>query len=161
MSLPITSTSPNIQQRQAIDRAGLSHGTLENAQRHLFRALGRPVPNRERDWATRVAAELHIARDAIARHREEVEGAGGLYDELCFEAPWLLSRIEQLIAQMRRLETQAGDLATEVERVRQGDLQPLPTIRLEAERTLLSLRELLAKEADLVWERFNEPVAQD
>ena len=105
--------------------------------------------------------ELAAAREAIAAHRHEVEAEGGLYEELCFEAPWLLSRVQQLINQLRRLEAQATDLAADVERVHQGDLQPLPAIRAEAESMLFSLRDILAKEADITWERFNEPVALD
>lgn len=148
-------------QQSAIQRAGESHGTLETAQQHLIKALGRAAPAREREWAARVSTELGEARRAIAAHRAEVEGQGGLYDELRFEAPWLLPRIQQLINQLKRLELEAEDLATEVERVRQGDLEPMHHIRAEAELIIRSLRDIMAKEADIVWERFNEPVALD
>jgi hypothetical protein len=126
-----------------------------------MRALGRAAPLRERAWARRVAEELNIARQCIAEHRAEVEGPDGLYDELRFEAPWLLARVQQLVNQLRRLEAEAEDLATEVNRVMEGDLEPLSRIRIEAELVLRSLREVMAKEADLVWERFNQPVALD
>ncbi|MEZ4492647.1 MAG: hypothetical protein R3C29_04950 [Dehalococcoidia bacterium] len=153
--------TPTDAQQQAISQTGTSHRSLVTAQNSLFRALGRAAPLREREWAARVAEALDEARRCIASHRASVEGHGGLYDELRFEAPWLLSRVQQLVNQLRRLEAEAEDLSIEVERVRQGDLEPLPRIRAEAELVLRSLREVMAKETDIIWERFNEPVALD
>jgi hypothetical protein len=134
---------------------------LRSAQDHLLKALGRAAPGRERDWAERVVAALAAARAAIKAHRDEVESEQGLYGELRFEAPWLLGRVRQLGNQLARLDSEARDLEIEVERVREGDVQGLGAIRGQAEVMLLSLRDLMAKEADLVWERFNEPVALD
>ena len=148
-------------QRQAIARTGTSHHSLTAAQEGLFRALGRAAPFRERAWAGRVGEALATTRQRIAEHRAEVEGRQGLYEELRFEAPWLLPRVQQLTNQLRRLEAEAEDLSTEVARVADGDLEPLPRIRTEAELILRSLREIMAKEADIVWERFNQPVALD
>jgi hypothetical protein len=159
--MPDTTTPLTEGQRGAIERAGASHGTLTQAQNHLYRALGRAAPGREREWADRVLNDLAAARAAIAAHRAEVEGEVGLYGELRFEAPWLLGRLRQLANQLERLASEARDLEFEVERVREGDVQPLPLIRGQAEVMLLSLRDVMAKEADLVWERFNEPVALD
>jgi len=90
-----------------------------------------------------------------------VAGDGGLYDEFRFEAPWLVPRVDQLITQLRRIEAEAGDLATEVQRVVEGDLQAMPAIRSEAERLGVMVRDLMAKEVDLIYERFNEPAALD
>lgn len=148
-------------QAGAIERAGETQHALSEAQHALYLALGRAQPNRERRWAAKVSAELQRARQAIARHREQVVGPGGLYDEVRFEAPWLVPRVEQLVAQLNRIEAEATDLAAEVERVREGDFQGLPAIRADAERMGIMLRDLLAKEADLTYERFNEPAALD
>lgn len=115
----------------------------------------------ERAWARRVADKLNRARDAIAAHRQEVEGPDGLYEELRFEAPRLLPRVHQLMTQLERIEREATDLATEVRRVEDGDLQGLPSIRGDAEHLLMSLRDVMAKESDLMFERFNEPPALD
>lgn len=151
--------TPN--QRASIDAAGRSHDALELAERSLLAALGRPQPARERAWAKRVATELQVAIDAIEAHRREVEGDHGLYGELRFEAPWLLARVRQLTSQLGRIQSEARDLVREVQRVTEGDLQGLGAIRADAERMLLSLRDLRAKETDLIFERFNEPVALD
>jgi chlorite dismutase len=148
-------------QRASIDAATRSHDKLELAERALHAALGRPQPTRERAWAQRVATELRAAIEAIEAHRREVEGEHGLYGELRFDAPWLLPRLHQLSAQLARIETEARDLTDEVQRVIDGDLQGLSAIRADAERMLLSLRDLRAKESDLIFERFNEPVALD
>jgi hypothetical protein len=148
-------------QRASIDAATRSHDALELAERALLAALGRPQPTRERAWAERVARELSAASEAIEAHRRGVEGEHGLYGELRFEAPWLLGRVHQLSAQLARIQAEARDLASEVQRVIDGDLQGLGTIRADAERMLLSLRDLRAKETDLIFERFNEPVALD
>lgn len=148
-------------QRASIDAAARSHDTLEIAERALLAALGRPQPTRERAWAERVATELKAASEAIEAHRREVEGEHGLYGELRFEAPWLLARVHQLSAQLARIQAEARDLGDEVQRVIDGDMQGLSAIRADAERMLVSLRDLRSKETDLIFERFNEPVALD
>jgi len=157
VSIGTTSAS----QRASIDAATRSHDALDLAEHALHAALGRPQPARERAWARHVATELHAAVEAIEAHRREVEGEHGLYGELRFEAPWLLPRVHQLRAQLARIEAEARDLTEEVQRVIGGDLQGLSAIRTDAERMLLSLRDLRAKENDLIFERFNEPVALD
>ena len=148
-------------QSGAIKRAEGTQHALSEAQHALYLALGRAQPARERRWATKVATALEGARGAIRRHRDEVAGDGGLYDEFRFEAPWLVPRVDQLITQLRRIEAEAGDLATEVQRVVEGDLQAMPAIRSEAERLGVMVRDLMAKEVDLIYERFNEPAALD
>jgi hypothetical protein len=130
-------------------------------QRALYRALGRPQPLRERKWAERVASALSEARDAIRRHRDEVVGDQGLYDELRFEAPWLLRRIDDLDAELREIEDEAAQLSARLERVQAGNLDRVGDIRQAAERIFAHLRDVLAREADLIWERFNEPSAID
>lgn len=148
-------------QRGAVDAAEATRNALVEAREHLFRALARPQPGRERKWAERVWAELSVAREALGRHQKEVESGEGLYGELKVDAPRLLPRIDQLRAQLGRIVTEAEDLATEVDRVRQGDRQVLATIRYDAERMLSSLQDLMARENDIIYERFNEPPALD
>jgi|SwirhisoilCB3_FD_contig_31_7162952_length_650_multi_2_in_0_out_0_1 hypothetical protein len=148
-------------QAGAIERAGASERAIEQAQRVLYRALGRPQPLRERKWAERVGSALSKARDAIRSHREEVTGQGGLYDELRFEAPWLLARVAELDAALSQIENEVAELSVEVDRVRFGDLARVGNIRDSAERILVQLRAVLAREADLTWERFNQPPALD
>jgi hypothetical protein len=143
-------------QQTATAGAQRTQAGLAAAQEHLYRALGRPQPMRERKWA-----ELDKAREAMEAHRLEVQGPEGVYAELRLDAPWLIPRIQQLVSQLARIEAEAADLKAEVERVKQGDLQALPEIRADAERMLGMLRNLLAREADLIYERFNEPVAMD
>lgn len=146
---------------ESVEGAERSHRTVALAEKHLQAALRRPQPSRERAWAREVATQLAEGREALAAHRKEVEGPEGLYDELRFEAPWLLGRVSQLTNQLNRIEQEAGDLSAEVERVAEGDFQPLPYIRADAERMLLSLRDVLTKETDLMFERFNQPAALD
>lgn len=148
-------------QRGAVEAAGATRGALVEAREHLFRALARPQPGRERKWAERVWQELSIAREALQRHEKEVESDEGLYGELRVDSPRLLPRVEQMRAQLARIITEADDLAAEVDRVRQGDRQSLATIRYDAERMLGALQELIARENDIIFERFNEPPALD
>lgn len=148
-------------QRGAVKAAGVTRGALVDAREHLFRALARPQPGRERKWAQRVWDELSIAREALRQHQSEVESEEGLYGELKLDAPRLLPRVEQLRAQLGRIITEADDLAAEVDRVREGDRHGLATIRYDAERMLASLQELIARENDIIFERFNEPPALD
>ena len=98
---------------------------------------------------------------ALREHRLEVEGPTGLYAEMLRDAPWTQSRLRQLAAQLRRIESEAVDLESEVARVAAGDFESISAVRSDAEWMLLSLRDILSKEADLIWERFNEPVALD
>ncbi len=148
-------------QRGAIESAGAERNALQEAQDHLIKALGRPQPGRERRWAMKVGEELRVAREALSRYREEVEGKEGLYAELERDAPWLQARTRQLRNQLERIEQEADHLTAEIDRVIDGDAQGLSTIRNDAERMLVALRDLLAREADLIWEQFNEPAALD
>lgn len=162
MSDRTTSRQPlTAAQVSAIERAGHSHDVLGEAQRVLHAALGRPQPRREAKWAERVAEALATFREGLAAHRQQVIGPGGLYDEFRTAAPWLLGRVDELAARFARVEREAEDLARELERVRSGDLQGLPALRTDAERMLALLRDLLAREADLIYEQFNEPAALD
>lgn len=148
-------------QRKAIDRATATKNALYAAHERLQRALGLPQVGREERWAERVAQELEAARQALEEHKREVRGPGGLYDELRFEAPWLIPRVEQLTAQMDRIERELADLAVEVRHVADGDLRGVHHLRHDTERALAAVRDLLAREADLVYERFDEPAALD
>ncbi|GBD24583.1 hypothetical protein HRbin29_02265 [bacterium HR29] len=148
-------------QQRAIAQAAATKNALLEAQQHLQHALGLPQTGREQRWADRVARELEAARKALDAHKMEVRGPGGLYEELRFDAPWLIPRVDQLVAQMDRVERELADLATEIRHVQDGDLRGLHHIRHDAERALAMLRDLLAREGDLVYERFNEPAALD
>ena len=155
------STTTDAGQRSAIRGAERTQDALLKAQEHLFAALRRPQPTRERRWADTVATELSAAVARLREHRLEVEGPSGLYAELLRDAPWTQSRLRQLAAQLRRIEGEAVDLQAEVARVAGGDFESIAAIRSDAERMLLTLRDVLSKEADLIWERFNEPAALD
>jgi hypothetical protein len=149
------------QQTNALERAERTQSALLDAEAHLYAALRRPQPLRERRWAETVATEVAAALAALRSHRLEVERPEGLYAELQREAPWTVARLRQVGAQLRRLESEIVDLQIELARVEAGDLQGLPHIRADAERMLFGLRDLLSKEADLIYERFREPAALD
>jgi hypothetical protein len=148
-------------QQSALHGAERTQSALLRAQEHLYAALRRPQPTRERHWAEAVGAELAAAIAALRDHRLEVEEPKGLYAELQRDAPWVAPRVRQISAQIRRVESEIVDLQIEVARVSAGDLQAVGTVRAEAEHMLLSLRDLLTKETDLIFERFNEPAALD
>jgi hypothetical protein len=148
-------------QESAIRRAERTQVGLLEAQEHLYAALRRPQPARERRWAEVVGKELAAALGALRDHRLEVEGDRGLYAEVARDAPWAVQRIRQASAQLRRIEAEIVDLQVEAARVEAGDLQALPAIRADAERMLLMLRDLLNKEADLIYERFRDIGAGD
>ena len=153
--------TPTAAQRGAIEAASASRNDLVEAQHHLLKALGRPQPGRERKWAQHVATELEAARRALQHYRAEVEGDEGLYAEVQRDSPWLIARVRQMQNQLQRITQESDHLQEEVERVVAGDVRALPAIRQDAERMLLVLRDLLAREADLLVEQFNEPAAQD
>jgi hypothetical protein len=148
-------------QESAVKGAEKTQNALLTAQEHLYTALRRPQPLRERRWAEAVGAALAAALSAFREHRLEVEGPAGLYAEILRDAPWSQGRLRQIAAQVRRLEAEIVDLQVEVARVEAGDLDGITTIRADAERMLLTLRDLLSKEADLIFERFNQPPALD
>ena len=148
-------------QRAALKGAEKTQDALTAAQEHLFRVLRRPQPSRERRWAEAVQTELSAAVAALREHRLEVERQEGLYAELRRDAPWTEPRIRQIGAQLRRTEAEAADLQVQVARVMEGDFHALPAIRADAERMLRTLGDLMSNEADLIWERFNEPAALD
>jgi len=148
-------------QQQAVTAAERTQNALLAAQEHLFSALRRPQPSRERRWAELVSTEVGAALAALRNHRLEVEGQEGLYAELIREAPWFEARVRQITAQLKRLESEVVDLQFEVARVEAGDFGGISTVRSDAERMLLSLRDILTKETDLVYERFNQPAALD
>ncbi|WP_322817488.1 hypothetical protein [Tepidiforma sp.] len=158
MTAPSTRTAA---QASALSGAGRTTEGLLVAQDALLAALRRPQPGREREWATLVSQELARVVEALREHRLEVERVEGLYAEILRDAPWTQPRLRQLGAQLRRLEAEAADLQVEVRRVEEGDLQGLPAIRHDAERLLAGVRDLLSKEADLIYERFEQPPAAD
>jgi hypothetical protein len=148
-------------QRAALDDAEGTKARLLEAQEHLYHALRRPQPTRERRWAADVSGELAAAVNSIHAHREEVERSEGLYAELLRDAPWAAPRLRQFAAQLKRIEAEAVDLQVEVARVEAGDLQALGPVRADAERLLLAVRDLLNKEADIIYERFRDVGAWD
>lgn len=155
------SSSMDRGQESAVRGAERTQSSLLEAQEHLFVALRRPQPTRERRWAEMVSTELAAALGALRTHRLEVERPDGLYGEIRRDAPWSEARLRQIAAQLRRIESEIVDLQVETARVEAGDFESISAIRGDAERMLLSVRNLLSKEADLIWERFNEPVALD
>ena len=159
----VTRASPSLTsgQESAVKASERTQNALLKAQEHLYTALRRPQPARERQWAELVGRELAAALSALRDHRLEVEGREGLYAELMLDAPWVASRIRLVASQLSRLEADAIDLQIEVARAEAGDLQAIGVVRADAERILLSLRDILNKEADLIYERFNQPAALD
>ena len=109
-------------QQSALRGAERTQSALFRAQEHLYAALRRPQPTRERRWAEAVGTELAAALAALRDHRLEVEEPAGLYAELQRDAPWVAPRIRQVSAQIRRVESEIIDLQIEVARVAAGDL---------------------------------------
>jgi hypothetical protein len=155
------SSSMDRTQESAVRSAERTQNALLAAQDHLYAALRRPQPMRERRWAEAVGANVAAALGALRAHRLEVEGESGLYAEIRRDAPWTEPRLRQVAAQLRRLESEVVDLQVEIARVEAGDFDNISEVRTDTERMLLSLRDVLSKEADLIWERFNQPAALD
>lgn len=160
MGTPESPTLTGVQEN-AVRASERTQNALLKAQEHLYMALRRPQPTRERRWAELVGRELAAALSALRDHRLEVEGRAGLYAELMRDAPWFAPRIRQIASQLSRLEAEAIDLQIEVARAGAGDFQAIGGVRADAERLLFSLRDILNKEADLIYERFNQPAALD
>lgn len=139
----------------------VSQASLHEVAGRLEIALGRAQGGRETAWADLVRERLLGLQRCLQRHAERALGRQGLYAEIAGEAPHLGARSRQLERQLDRLATEAEDLLAEVERVRRADLQGVTAIRVDAERLLASLRDLMAKENDLMFERFRDLPALD
>lgn len=147
------------QQSTALDSAETSQSALLTAQERLMVALRRPQPTRERKWASAVSIALVDALAALRAYLLDVDD--GLYREIALDAPWAIPRLRQLRAQLSRIESELVDLQIEAARVEAGDTQGLGAIRGGVEFTLLSLRDALSKETDLIFERFRDQGALD
>jgi hypothetical protein len=148
-------------QSSALDAAEASQNALLKAQDHLLVALRRPQPTRERDWAAAVSDALARALNALRAYRLDVDGNAGLYADIARDAPWTAPRLRQLRAQLSRIESELVDLQLEAARVEAGDRQGLGAIRGGVEFALVSLRDVLGKETDLIFERFRDVGALD
>lgn len=154
-------SSAGSRQVAAIESKDQSQDTLSVAQSHLHRVLATAQVGREPAWAKEVAQALAAARDAMRQHRNTVRAPDGLYAEIQFSAPWLDSRVKQMERQLDRVLQEASDLAEEVARTQEGESRATLGIRSDAERMLASLRDLMAKENDLVYQCLEEPPAVD
>lgn len=148
-------------QETAISQTETSHDNLRDAQVHLDLVLANAQGGREQDWATEVSRALLVVREALARHRHRVQGHSGLYAEIQNDAPWLKPRTDECSRQLLRLEQTAVDLQLDVDRVKGGEARAARGIRGDAERLLSSLKDLQAKENDLIFERFRDLPAAD
>ena len=143
-------------QIEAVRDAARSRRSLSDVQCDLHHALTAAQTGREREWAGRVSQELADAREAIREHHQEVTGPDGLYPEILGDAPHLQHQVERLQRHLAQVEDHAGRIAGLVERARAGDSAGLETVRPEMERTLATLRLVMAGENDLVFERFRD-----
>jgi hypothetical protein len=143
-------------QSAALNTAEASQNALLEAQQHLMVALRRPQPTRERAWAAAVSNSLGAALVALRAYRLDVEGEEGLYAEIMRDAPWTAPRLRQLRAQVSRVESELIDLQVEAARVEAGDTHGLTAIRGTVEGALMSLRDVLSRETDLIFERFRD-----
>jgi chromosome segregation ATPase len=146
-------------QEAAINATVRSHRALVAAQAHLERALGSAQTGREQSWAEEVVSELRKARDLLSTHRNEVQSPQGLYRQIESEAPHFAPRIEGLIEDLTRIEEHAALLVEELRGICQGKHRHLLDIRPDAALMMTEIRRLMAMEADIVFERFEEPPA--
>lgn len=149
------------QQQRAIDAKLRSHCALSDAQAHLYDVLAAAVVGRERAWAQNVVGAIDAARAAIERHAAEVTAHDGLYAEILTDTPWLARRVDRVQRQLARLQRQVGDLVATLEAVTSGESADAAGVRADAEQMLLSLRDLMGQENELVYEQLNEPPALD
>ncbi|HWO93733.1 MAG TPA: hypothetical protein VNL92_03125 [Dehalococcoidia bacterium] len=152
---------PTTDTQRAIAATGVRHLDLAEARIQVHRALGRALPGRERDWADHVAGTLELLRTALADHKGDALGAKGLYEQIRFDEPRLTRRVDELEAELLRIEGVAAQLHERAQRISQGERAGIETMRDDTEALLKAIRDLLAAEADLVWEQYNEPIALD
>lgn len=138
------------------ERRNASHEALHQGAGRLRVALARAQQGRETAWADLVDDHLRTLREAIDRHSSSARVRGGLYDEVIAEEPRLVPRVRQLERRLKRLSAEAADLQVEVNRVQEADLDGLSSIRTDAQHLLASLFEMMAKENDLMFERFRD-----
>lgn len=149
------------ERQRALAGSRESQRALAPLQWDLHAALNAAQPGREREWARLVGERLRLLAESITVHRQQVEGPDGLYDELRFEAPWMLPRVQRLSVALDALQRSTEALARRLSTVEDGRPDNMQALRDDGEQLLLDLRKILAAEADLAFERFNEPVAMD
>lgn len=74
---------------------------LYDAMRLLERAVARP--SGLADWRIDIEAALHDLRSALSEHVAQVEGGGGLFEQVLAHAPHLASEIDSLRRDHREL----------------------------------------------------------
>ena len=137
---------------EIVGRARIHRERMAVAADHLEEALARPAGNLS-GWKTAVQAAVIELSDALAAHVHEVEGAGGLYDDIMSRAPQLEHRISEL-------RHDHDDLRGHI-----AELEPILAERAAPEQVarvrdlgvalLAELSRHRHKGADLVWDSYD------
>lgn len=138
-----------------------SQGSLHQAANRLQLALARAQSGRETAWAELVGEYLKALIEALLRHRDGALGPDGLYAEILADAPHLLPRVQELEEQLEVLVRDARALDSAVGRVCGENVSEMVAIRPDAEHLCGSLRDFMARENDLMFDRFADLPALD
>jgi len=131
---------------EAVRGAGRRRRELVEAIDALERAVAAPAADPA--WATLVAGELRALAETFEHHVAEVEGPGGLFEEISEEAPRLHTEIEWFRQDHRRLGDRIAELAERTEREDRAIMRDLVT------DLIADLQRHRQRGADLVYEAY-------
>jgi hypothetical protein len=143
----------------AVRQVQQNRGDLRSAMEDLETSLTAPVPNRESEWASQVARAIRAVGEALARHRELVEGDQGLLMMMQPAPRALARRVGRLRPDHTDLVRHAQSLGERAERMGRQQHDGATDIRQRAVWLLGALLQHLALEADIIAECFGKDIS--
>jgi hypothetical protein len=137
---------------EIVGRARVHRERMAVAADHLEEAIARPAGNLSA-WKLAVQTAVIELSDALAAHVQEVEGPGGLYDDVKDRAPQLEHRVDAL----RHDHDDLRSMIAELEPILAERAAPEQVTRVR-ELTVTLLADLSRhrhRGADLIWDSYD------
>ncbi len=137
---------------ELISRARAHRERMAIAADHLEEAVARPAGNLS-GWKQAVQSAVIELSDALAAHVQEVEGPGGLYDDVLQRAPQLEHRIDRLRHDHDDLRGMIAGLEPIL--AERAAPEQVARVRDQAVLLLADLSRHRHRGADLVWDSYD------
>jgi hypothetical protein len=147
--------APSGAQETVSVQTAAEHDTLLAAIYQFEQALASAAPGREPDWARRVATDLGVVQQELARHRRSAEAADGLLAELAQAMPTAQYQLGKLREAHGAMLDEAAALLTSVAQLSEDATGSVDAIRRRSAALLLGLHHHQWQEVDLVYEAFD------
>jgi hypothetical protein len=132
------------------------------AMQELEAVLGQPSPGRERAWRETLVEALTVLHEAAALEAENAARPDSLLSDLAQHQPRLRNRVRGLRIQYRQLHDAIGSLRRELEETEDTQqLGEVADVRHRLATILTGLRQLRAKESDLLYEAYYDAFRSD